>query len=54
MDSQRILLDQAVPELSAHKGEAQISFDPIDRFPAGAAIRKVSCPPADGVNRLAQ
>jgi len=38
----------------AWKGEAQISSDQINRFSAGAAIRKILCPPASCVGRITQ
>ena len=34
----------------AEKDEAPVSSDKVDRFPAGAAIWQVLCPPAYGVN----
>lgn len=47
-------LSIAINSPRARKGEAQISSDQINRFSAGAAIRKILCPPVSCVGRTAQ
>ena len=47
-------LSVAIHSPRAWKGEAQISSDQVNRFSAGAAIRKILCPPVSCVGRIAE
>jgi hypothetical protein len=47
-------LGVAINSPRARKGEAQISSDQINRFSAGAAKRKILCPPVSCVGCITQ
>jgi len=47
-------LSVAIHSPRAWKGEAQISSDQVNRFSAGAAIRKILCPPVSCIGCNAQ